>query len=915
MTQKLFFMIAVLCCGIGSAMAQDFQHMLEEARRFDDKYPRESVMLHLDNASYVVGDTLWYKAFVVRSSTLRPTDMSRVLYVELLGDAGNLLERSVLQLDSTGQAHGHFGLVPPLRNGFYEVRAYTRAMSNWGEAAEYSRVFPLFEVPKKAAPGDFTQLEVNYPKDDQYFKIPAARPYTFGGKKERRVEFFPEGGRRAAGVAQHITYRLTDGLGAPAFDSLFVYSATDSLICTTAPEHLGSGTFLLPAHAGEGAYLRTSWSKKHYPLPSPAPAAAIHASAGKEQLEITVQASPALIQTDEEGDELPLRAALVVLYRNIPKAAYPLELGHTPEEFAISYSDLGVGVNRLELVTEEGEVLASRQVFAHLSNAKTALPTTQVKVRQNAESYGPFCPIAVEVELSDEAGRPLPATTFALAVHDADGELIYDTSASLQTQLLLCAGLKGYVHHPEWYFAKDDYAHRRALDLLMQTQGWSPQTFRQLCGEDSFHVAQPIEDHLIVRGRVMKDKLGKPQPRAGAKLRLTMYNEQGEHMEGQAVTDSLGGFAFEAQQDFHDKWIAHFRTSSQEADNRLWSEIMIDQWWGGRPRSYNPLEYLLMQPYQQVMRNDTASVAPLPDTFNWEDTIPNLRRFLLEEAVVKDRKKYRPLDFNRYTYGGGPGQGIKHSDVYVNMDWELQRAWDHGIDFNSIQDFVNYIVGDIDLTENPDRHIAAQWRESAEHDYSTLSKQEQQESKAQKGMAGEVAGLIAQEGENVKQYAEVAQFKGSSFLVRINNGANLPTNQWGHDLPEQIKTLCISFDKVWARRLFRIQNPYADTVPDLEGIIYIYTREDWYNFRQLKGQHKRYLHGYETPAKFYSPNYRAVRKDNALDYRRTLYWDPALKTDAQGKATAVFFSNARPEQHISISVSGLTADGRVIEYR
>ena len=40
---------------------------------------QEKVYIHTDNTCYFVGDTLWYKAYVVRADNLRPTDMSRIL--------------------------------------------------------------------------------------------------------------------------------------------------------------------------------------------------------------------------------------------------------------------------------------------------------------------------------------------------------------------------------------------------------------------------------------------------------------------------------------------------------------------------------------------------------------------------------------------------------------------------------------------------------------------------------------------------------------------------------------------------------------------------------------------------------------------------------------------------------------------
>lgn len=43
-------------------------------------------------------ETLCFKAYVVRASTLRPTDLGQVLYVELLNSEGEVMERRLLHV-------------------------------------------------------------------------------------------------------------------------------------------------------------------------------------------------------------------------------------------------------------------------------------------------------------------------------------------------------------------------------------------------------------------------------------------------------------------------------------------------------------------------------------------------------------------------------------------------------------------------------------------------------------------------------------------------------------------------------------------------------------------------------------------------------------------------------------------------
>lgn len=100
---------------------------------FDGKLPvQEKVYLHFDNNTYFLGDTIWYKAYVVIADDNLPQPYSKVLYVELLNEQGYLVERQQLVVDKNGQANGQFAIPRTAFAGFYEVRAYTKWMLNFG---------------------------------------------------------------------------------------------------------------------------------------------------------------------------------------------------------------------------------------------------------------------------------------------------------------------------------------------------------------------------------------------------------------------------------------------------------------------------------------------------------------------------------------------------------------------------------------------------------------------------------------------------------------------------------------------------------------------------------------------------------------------------------------------------------------
>jgi hypothetical protein len=93
---------------------------------------QEKVYLHFDNNCYFLGDTIWYKAYVVLADDNSPEPLSRILYVELLNEQGYLMERQQLEINKQGQADGCFAICDTLFAGYYEVRAYTKWMLNFG---------------------------------------------------------------------------------------------------------------------------------------------------------------------------------------------------------------------------------------------------------------------------------------------------------------------------------------------------------------------------------------------------------------------------------------------------------------------------------------------------------------------------------------------------------------------------------------------------------------------------------------------------------------------------------------------------------------------------------------------------------------------------------------------------------------
>ena len=86
--------------------------------KFAKSYPQEKVYLHLDNTGYFMEERIWFKAYVIRDYNLQHSELSKVLYVELINPSGEVVKTEKLKIVD-GEADGYIDLNHLLVSGFY----------------------------------------------------------------------------------------------------------------------------------------------------------------------------------------------------------------------------------------------------------------------------------------------------------------------------------------------------------------------------------------------------------------------------------------------------------------------------------------------------------------------------------------------------------------------------------------------------------------------------------------------------------------------------------------------------------------------------------------------------------------------------------------------------------------------------
>lgn len=467
--------------------------LLDHLKKFGRALPQEKVYVHMDNTCYFIGDTIWFSAYTTQTNDSKPSQISGVLYVELYNHEGYLVERKLLEMYN-GRGFGNFIIDKEAYPGYYELRAYTRWQLNWGMFERdhapiasdwfyskelehnyfrdydklYSRVFPVYDMPVHE--GDYATKMTRKVIRRTFKQDPHER--------QRILTLYPEGGELVDGLPCRMAFEATWDDGQELEGSLMNAKA----------ENRGRGIIEITPKAQEKrelVFTTTDGNQVKASLPEVAKSGvALRVDVEKDTVDILVRRTNDLL-ADSMGLSI-MHEGVLETYRNIDSRE---------AHFRVAKQELKVGVNQATVFDETGRVWADRLFFVKDST------TTRhnVVIKGVKDAYEPYEAISLTLQATGQEGGNM-----SLAVRDASHrDVLYD-NASLQTEMLLTSEIKGFVPNPEFYFEKNDYAHNRALDLMMMTQGWRRFKWDDMAVKDAWQLTQVAERTPIITGKIYK---------------------------------------------------------------------------------------------------------------------------------------------------------------------------------------------------------------------------------------------------------------------------------------------------------------------------------------------------------------------------------------------------------------------------
>lgn len=847
---KAFFIttLFILCTANVYVQSSDtiFSRYFRYAQNFADAYPREKVSLHLDNASYYLGDTIWFKAYVVTAEQNLPTTISKPLYVELLDQLGNVVERQIIQL-TDGEGTGQIILNNTFFTGYYEMRAYTKWMLAFDNPSCFSRVLPVYR--KRLSDEETPRSIATYRMDASMKQRPKDK------EKKFTVRFFPEGGQLVKGISSIVAFEATSrDKGAADVEGTVVLPSGEELAHIRSL-HDGMGYFeYKPEEKAGVAKIDYEGSTYQFDLPEALPQGyVLRIDNRREMLDITVARSSQAMK-----DTL----AVFVSSQGRPYKCMTLDFEDELNcQFRISTKELPPGVQQISLVNLKGETLCER--FCYVMPRSSML----LACKTDHALYRPFEPVTCRIKVRDHLNRPVQAN-LSVSIRNGVESDFREYDHSIYTDLLLVSDLKGYIHQPGFYFENQSAERFKMLDVLLLVRGWRKYDLSRLIGKRPFLPRYLPETSLTLYGQV-ESYFGKALRNVGVSI---LARRDSVSIAGMTKTDSLGYFSAPVD-GFSGSMDALIQTRNE---GKKWNKQAVVKLFRNFEPSLRKLDYYELNPEWK----ETGDLKQLLDTLDiaYKDSVFGPDHHLLDEVVVNAKRLNLLLKqterFEKEILG------------YYNITQVVDKMRDKGEAVYNLPMLLKELNPNFRLSDSLSLHYNNS-RVLFIVNGGVLS-------------YGKTDYVLDKDVDAIKSIMLYYDQAGGESVFVMNKQSNRVTkftanNFWSGrwqdgDLSDLSLQDAIGADSgpdaLWGEKDRKTMKK-GPLQKSSVVVCSITTIDDWdpnKTYKARRGIRHTYIQGYNEPLEFYSPAYPDGAPLYTEDSRRTLYWNPNVKTNEKGEA-------------------------------
>lgn len=783
------------------------QNIENSINLYGTNFPQEKIHIHFDKESYLPGETIWFKAYLFEENL--PSERSTNFYAAIYDDKGKLIRQQISPVFA-GSSDGHFDIPDTIKSGQIICRAYTSWMLNFDTGMLYSQAIKIINTKEQATNAALA--------------------------KSVSLTFFPEGGDMIAGTVNTVAFKANYNNGLPfLINGVIKKQETGEVLMPLVAEHDGMGRFDIDMQAGNKYYaewIDNNGTKQQTWLPEAKPAGV--------SLKLTVQKDRLYFNLfNKTGND-----SLHVLMYMYQKVFYSTNLkiaDAEPYTGMVPISTLPAGVMQLTVFDANWQPVAERVAFINNNNytVNAAVNTKEISTAKRGKN-------SIEILVADT----IPAN-MSLSITDAD--LNNEASENtILTDFLLKGDIKGYVHHPAFYFANNtDASLKSKLDLVMLTHGWRRYNWADMMVNKMPVIKTPADVYLGVYGQVSKDLMQKIEKEERVNLIVKTTDSTTTFY---SLQPDKAGLLKQTGLVFYDTARVYFSFNKNKADNR---QVAF-----GKYNFTSPITNDLNN-YQNYFSPDTTGMGLKPNVSLFQYYVENngIKKFndekTLNSVTVKTGRSRKwqndplvKMDA-KYASGGFSGGATGYAADVLHDE----KAWTKIDIYSYLRTAMpSLLIGKFDLTS----------------------------------------------GRSIS-------FNSKPVLVYIDE------HEMTYSDLENLSLSQVAYIKLIPSYLG--SGPEAGGAAGLMPALSVYTRkgDDLIDRRPTdKDIGLVKVAGYSPIKEFYSPDYSESNTSGGTDARTTLLWMPYILTDKANRKVPISFYNNDFTKKMRIVLEGINDEGKMI---
>lgn len=834
-------------------------------------YDKEKIYIQTDHIFFAPGETIFFKIYLVRGADNKPSGLSNIVYTEILGPSGAVVEKQLYQAEN-GYSEGSYTLGELAAGGIYKIKAYTSWMKNEKDSTLFTKTFTVqniiaprvlmtLDFPSRGySSGDNVTADFSMRNlDDEPIKYYSGEfTVSLDGQVQKKESFITDAhGKAALSFTLPQSLHSTDGL----LNITVNYDAHTESIARSIPITLNKidlqflpegGSFIQGLQTniafkaidefgkpvdvkgvvtnnkdevvasfdsykfGMGAFPFTPRPGERYlaRITSPANIKSKYALplSAPEGVSMNISKNAGII-TIKCSATSTTAVRIVGRTKSISYYSENLQLKQGVNDITLRENIFPAGIAQFTLFTSNKQPLAERVIFLN-SNKQL-----HVTISTNKPHYLPREKVLMTITTKDEHGQPIPSNFSLSVVDDKLWTLADDRQDNILSWLLMSSELHGQIEEPSFYFKKSEPKAPLALDLVMLTNGYRYFDFIDQVIKNKELRFSPDEGNII-SGLITNEK---DQP-VTATVFLIDNMAKGKALKLQTGAD--GQFYFSNLLEG-----GNYLLIAQSVHRAQQVKIHLQQ----NGIGHNPLRSTFIRQLR------------IDDQFDIADKSP------ASPPIPEPKKVNLGINFNKTS---------SLSEVVVIAYGTVQRR--------DITGSVTTIAND-ELKALPPAGML-------------------------QALEGKVAGIYITSRANPGE-TPLIQIRGARAL---NNGHEplivldgVPQEKY--DLRNininDIESVTVLKDAaavaLYGARAANGVISIWTKAPRIEKLHFNITRNSQYATQIFN------LNGpvFTVARRFYTPQYKSTITNERHDYRETIYWNPVVQTDRNGKATVEFFNS------------------------